>query len=166
MKRVWSYGNSNYLQDPQERPEPEYLSDTEEIEFNLDTVITIDEDGTWDYEDKDYTWARSNEENDEYWWTESELYPAMPFVSYDEIVEYTDDLLDSLLPFKAGRYRISGIVKLVFFVDGVEYYKEYIGEGPEDEVGGVYEDEYVSDRADVDFQYNESSIEDFEIEEI
>lgn len=165
MKRVWNNGIDRYsYYEPPEQPEPEYRDDTEEIVLDLDAIIIMDKDGFWEYEDTEYPWAKGNGYSEDVWETESSEYPSMDLTTVDEVVEHTDELLEPLLPFAAGRYHISGTVKLVYTVEGVERYEEYLGRGYHDE--DVIDEEYFTENAEINFQYDQSSINNFEIEEL
>lgn len=163
MKRIWREGYSYF--EPPEKPEPKYLEFEEEIEFPLDTIIYIGKDGSWEYEDEEYSWAKPEDDSDE-WWLESDEYPeiSMEVVDVNRVVECVDDLLEPLLPFGPGKFRITGNVRLTFNISDVEKYSEY--EGQDEDGDPVYEEEYITDRAEVEFLFDKSSIEDFECKEV
>lgn len=160
MKRVWKDGYS--YTEPPEYDEPEYIDREERVVIPLDAIIIMHSDGSWDYQDETYSWARNGD--DDYWESSSDEYPAIKLCDTIDAVELTDTLLEPLLPFAEGRYRIKGQVNLVFQIDNIHKYTDYLGSGYDDE--DVVEEEYITDYAIKTFLYNESSIEDFEIEKL
>ena len=167
MKRVYNYEDIGYdYREPQSPAEPEYIDDTEEIVIDLDAIINIDKDGNWVYEDETYPWARSDEADDEIWMTESDQYPSFELADFYQVTERTDELLEPVLPFSAGRYHISGKVTLVYNVEDVEKYPADRRNANTDPWTSWRDDWYNTDDASIDFQYDQSSIEDFEIEEL
>ena len=143
--------------DPPEYPEPEDLVNYKQsIDLDLDAVIDIDQIGSWDYEDKNYTWARCKSTKDGSWYSdEYNVFIGNP----EDIVERVDDLLISKLPEKEGQYRISGKVHLEFEIRNVSKYTYAIG--PDD-----YDEEIDTDNADVYFDFYNSNISDFRLRKI
>lgn len=143
--------------DPPEYPEPEDLGNYKQsIDLDLDAVIDIDQIGSWDYEDKNYTWARCKSTKDGSWYSdEYNVFIGNP----EDIVERVDDLLISKLPEKEGQYRISGKVHLEFEIRNVSKYTYAIG--PDD-----YDEEIDTDNADVYFDFYNSNISDFRLRKI
>ena len=161
MKRVW---NKNREYEPPEMTEPEYIDSVEEFVIPLDAYIIIDKDGSWEYEDEEYSWAKNPDSYDEAWWSESDQYDSIRVCDYNDVVERTDELLESLLPFGSGRYHIKGDVKLVFEVRDIEIYSKYKGRGYHDEE--VIDEYSDASNADIEFIYDKSSIDNFEIDKI
>ena len=157
MKRIW---RDDYRYD-----EPETLEFEEEIEVPIDAVIYIDDNGDWEYEDEEYSWAQPDDVDDT-WTVTSYEYPDVEVEVGDAvtIVEYIDDLLEPLMPFTPGKFRISGDAILAFKISDVKKYSDYIGQDEDD--GPIFEEEYQTDDADVEFLFDKSSIDNFEIEEI
>lgn len=143
--------------DPPEYPEPEDLGNYKQsIDLDLDAVIDIDQIGSWDYEDKNYTWARCKSTKDGSWYSdEYNVFIGNP----EDIVERVDDLLISKLPEKEGQYRISGKVHLEFEIRNVSKYTH--ANGPDD-----YDEEIDTDNADVYFDFYNSNISDFRLRKI
>ena len=164
MKRVW-YGGKEYSDYEPHYPESEEISGEEQLSLQLDADIEIFKDGSWEYEDQEYPWATSTS-RDGVWYSESSDYPAIELGYPYDIVEYVDSLLEPLLPFKEGRYHISGDVELVFTVSDIIRYYEYLGQGSKDEDDPVYDEDFYVDDAEVEFEFDKSSIDNFEIEEL
>ncbi len=143
--------------DPPEYLEPEDLGNYKQsIDLDLDAVIDIDQIGSWDYEDKNYTWARCKSTKDGSWYSdEYNVFIGNP----EDIVERVDDLLISKLPEKEGQYRISGKVHLKFEIRNVSKYTH--ANGPDD-----YDEEIDTDNADVYFDFYNSNISDFRLRKI
>lgn len=128
-------------------PDEEELTELPEIEdwieVDLDDTITIDRDGSWEYDDRDYMWARSDERADNKQWHATE-YPDCYLDDYIGVVEKVDDLISNKLPTEPGRYHISGQVSLYFSIEGVV----------ETPGGDVYADDadvlYVADESKLD----------------
>ena len=164
--RYIRYGGKEYSDyDP---IDPDYddfedVEDVEEIELYLDAIIYISPDGNWEYDDDSYPWAQPDT-SDDMWWSSSPEYPSMQIGYPSDMVEYTDSLLEPLLPFAQGTYRISGKVYLVFDVTGISVSKEFLGL---DEDGDPdYDMDYYTDDATIEFNYAESHIDDFQIERL
>lgn len=164
MKRVW-YGGKEYSDYDPHYPESEEVEDTEKIYLELDANIYIDKDGSWEYEDLDYPWAKPRASS-EVWYSESSKYPTIVICTKIDAVEYVDNLLEPLLPFESGKYHISGEVELVFDVSGIIRYYEYLGQGSKNGDDPVYDEDFYTNNADVEFQFDDSSIEDFKIEKL
>lgn len=152
MKRIIRDGFSYF--EPPEKPEPKRIEFEDELNFPLDAIIYIDKDGTWDYEE--YQWMEKNDGIS--FSADSDEYPdlSLELADMQDVMEHLDDLLMPLLPYGPGRYKITGDVTLSFNVTNVE----------EIETDDPLYSTYYTDRADVEFQFDKSSIEDFEIEEI
>lgn len=134
--------------------EPKEIEFEDELNFPLDAIIYIDEDGSWEYEE--YRWMEKNDGIS--FSADSDEYPdlSLELADMQDVIEHLDDLLMPLLPYGPGRYKITGDVTLAFNVTNVE----------EIETDDPLYSTYYTDRADVEFQFDKSSIEDFEIEEI
>ena len=84
-------------------PDIRNWSELVEIDFE-DVAITILPDTTWDYKDKEYSWAMSTDSNDGDWYGDSNVFLGSPV----DMVEHVDDLIVSQLPSTPGDYLISG----------------------------------------------------------
>lgn len=149
--------------EPPERKELEQVDDSiEEVEISLDKVIiTVDEDGGWDYEDESYPWAANPDNKHGDWYSEDYN------VYLDDttgVVEKFDEIVEPYIPGYAGRYQISCNATLVYNVSGVEVDRDYF----QDEDGDIlYDGEQVySDDAEVDFDSRNSFISNFKYSEI
>ena len=149
--------------EPPERKELEQVDDSiEEVEISLDKVIiTVDEDGGWDYEDQSYPWAANPDNKHGDWYSEDYN------VYLDDttgVVEKFDEIVEPYIPGYAGKYQISCNATLVYNVSNVEVDRDYF----QDEDGDIlYDGEQVySDDAEVDFDSRNSFISNFKYSEI
>lgn len=126
---------------------------TVNIQMHLDADIQLTEE-SWNYVDTTYPWAASSDEAHKgAWYTtikDTEVYLG----DRVDMVQYTDELLATLLPDVPGTYHIAGDVDLTFIISGlVEFNNKYD------------ESTYIeTDWADVEFDIGNSSISDFKID--
>lgn len=169
VEPVASANNVGYssFQDPRlEPPEPKELEQVddfgEEIELTLDKVIiTVDEDGGWEYEDQSYPWAANPDNRHGDWYSEDYN------VYLDDttgVVEKFDEIAEPFIPGYAGRYQISCDATLIYNVSGVEVDRDYF----QDEDGDIVYDgeEVYTDDAEVEFDSRNSFISNFKYSEI
>lgn len=159
-------GYSNFQDSRLEPPEPKELEkiddSTEEIEVSLDKVIiTVNEDGSWDYEDESYPWAANPDNRHGDWYSEDYN------VYLDDttgVVEKFDEIAEPFIPGYAGRYQISCDATLIYNVSGVEVDRDYF----QDEDGDIVYDgeEVYTDDAEVEFDSRNSFISNFKYSEI
>lgn len=159
-------GYSNFQDSRLESPEPKELEkiddSTEEIEVSLDKVIiTVNEDGSWDYEDESYPWAANPDNRHGDWYSEDYN------VYLDDttgVVEKFDEIAEPFIPGYAGRYQISCDATLIYNVSGVEVDRDYF----QDEDGDIVYDgeEVYTDDAEVEFDSRNSFISNFKYSEI
>lgn len=124
------YGDDNYVD-----AEPETIE--YEFEFELDADISIDKEGNWEWLD-DSEDVVPNANGD----VVMEEEPYFVIEDTDSIIWDVDDILGPYLPYEAGKYHISGAVKLVYTITYVD------------------EDSRFAD--DIDFVAAKSSINNFE----
>ena len=137
---------------PPEYDDPIKHEDSQElIEVKLDQVITVDVDGDYEWDDDTYVWASPDGSNEE-WRSEDGVY-------IDDkvgVVEHIDDLIIPNVPTRPGKYRVTGLAKLIYDVSGIqEYRKNY---GPDD-----YESDLDTDHAVVAFNFSQSTVENLKI---
>lgn len=126
---------------------------TVNIQMHLDADIQLTEE-SWNYVDTTYPWAASSDEvRKGVWYTtieDTEVYLG----DRVDMVQYTDELLATLLPDVPGIYHIAGDVDLTFIISGlVEFNNEYD------------DSTYIeTDWADVEFDIGNSSISNFKID--
>lgn len=126
---------------------------TVNIQMHLDADIQLTEE-SWNYVDTTYPWAASSDEAHKgAWYTtikDTEVYLG----DRVDMVQYTDELLATLLPDVPGTYHIAGDVDLTFIISGlVEFNNEYD------------DSTYIeTDWADVEFDIGNSSISNFKID--
>lgn len=169
VQPVASANNVGYssFQDPRlEPPEPKELekvdASSEEIEISLDKVIiTVNEDGSWEYDDESYPWAANPDNKYGDWYSEDYN------VYLDDttgVVEKFDEIAEPFIPGYAGRYQISCDATLIYNVSGVEVDRDYF----QDKDGDIlYNDEEVYiDDAEVEFDSRNSFISNFKYSEI
>lgn len=147
-----------YWLDPPEYDEPEEINFTEEIEVDFDCNILIEPDGSWTYEDPACPWADGSGKHG-IWYTEEY---GVYLGDNNDIVEHVDDLLQTRLPDAKGRYHISGTATLNFNVS--EVYKSSTFQGMDEDNDPITDDEYDTSGADVDFDYSNSYISNFDFE--
>lgn len=164
MRGVW-YGGKEYSDYDPHYPESEEIEGTERISLDLDADIYIDKNGNWEYEDEEYPWAKPDDGQD-IWYSESSDYPEIEICDTDVVVECVDELLESFLPYAEGRYHIAGDVELVFEVSDIIRYFEYLGQGSKNGDDPVYDEEYFTRDATVEFNFRDSSIRDFTLEKL
>ncbi len=130
------------------------------IDLVLDAIIFVDDTGNWEYEDNDYPWAKSDSKRGDWYDEENNVYLG----SKVDMVEKTDDLLLKYIPERVGTYHISGDVKLVFDISGVE---EKVTDSWYDENHGYdYDSEINTDFADVNYVESKSEIQNFHMQPV
>lgn len=151
--------------DLQPEPEPDKGDEVEleaELEFDLDTLIIVDDDGNFEYEDTTCPWIASEaDSNGNFYEPEYDVY----ITDVKSVTEVVSDMLVTMVPIEPGRYHVTGQVKLVYNISGVyekrTYFKEHAGPG---EYTDDYDREIYSDQAEVDFLMDKSYIKNFEYE--
>lgn len=152
------YNNKNLraLEDewltPPEYDDPIDHEDSEEqIEVEINQVITVDVDGDYEWDDDTYVWASPDGSNEE-WRSEDGVY-------IDDkvgVVEHIDDLIIPNVPTRPGKYRVTGLAELIYDVSGIQEYKtEY---GPDD-----YDSDIDIDHAVVSFNFRKSEVQNLKI---
>lgn len=145
-----------------EEPPKDYDDTIAEIQAKIDAVILIDSDGSWEYEDTTFPWAHDDTSNGD-WYADTE-YGDIYIGDPESIVDDVDSLLEALLPMRRGRFYITGYADLVYDISGVTGTSTYYGK---DEDGWpIIEHEYYTDYADVEFNFRQSKITQFSIEEL
>lgn len=148
------------FQDPRLQPpeydEPEEESTEELVQFSFDELVDVDPDGSWDYEDRSYKFARNPDSYDGDWYTEDfNVY----FRDVPGVVEDMDSVLEKNMPMQVGRYRITGDANLYYNVSGIQVYTDYYG--PDD-----YDQTIVQDGVDVEFNYGKSHIDNLVVQKL
>lgn len=140
-----------YLSSPEYDDPIEHEDSQELIEVELDQVITVDVDGDYEWDDDTYVWASPDGSNEE-WRSEDGVY-------IDDkvgVVEHIDDLIIPNVPTRPGKYRVTGLAKLIYDVSGIQEYRTNYG--PDD-----YESDLDTDHAAVSFNFSKSSVENLKI---
>lgn len=148
---------ADYIPNPYDTYEPEENTSIEadervEIEIKLDTEISCDHTGYYDYTDRTYQWAKNPDDPSGDWYSEGyHVFIGEP----NDIVERIDEMLLAApnFPESGGRYKVTGVATLVFDVTGIEEYREYYASDEYDSV--VY-----TDNTEVIFNKEASSITD------
>lgn len=130
-----------------------------ELEVFVNTTITVDEDGSWQFDDKKDTWAES-ETSDKNWYA-SYYYGILLAYPY-QIRDYAMDMLEPIVTTDPGKYRIKCILTLSFEITEVYEKLDY---SSSDEGDGPHEEIYTDD-AQVEFVRQHSSVDQFECIEI
>ena len=142
---------NQYLSPPEYDDPIEHEDSQELIEVELDQVITVDVDGDYEWDDDTYVWASPDGSNEE-WRSEDGVY-------IDDkvgVVEHIDDLIIPNVPTRPGKYRVTGLAKLIYDVSGIQEYRTNYG--PDD-----YESDIDTDHAAVSFNFSKSSVENLKI---
>ena len=140
-----------YLSPPEYDDPIEHEDSQELIEVELDQVITVDVDGDYGWDDDTYVWASPDGSNEE-WRSEDGVY-------VDDkvgVVEHIDDLIIPNVPTRPGKYRVTGLAKLIYDVSGIQEYRTNYG--PDD-----YESDIDTDHAVVAFNFSQSTVENLKI---
>lgn len=134
--------------------------ESELVEVSLDTDITINEDGSWDYDDE--SWANLDSSKDG--WVYSDNYPSVSLIDTNGLIEIVDDFIVDELPEVPGRYHVNGDFELYFDIDGVF---DEVHDGGWDEREGYWEDyDTYSDIADASYNKDESKMTNFSCESL
>lgn len=128
---------------------------TELIELTLnDVVVSVEEDGTVDYEDRSVLWAYPEGSHRKWYETFGTEQPA-DFIDAEDVAEDAKELFSIMVPYEVGKYSISCNVSLVY---DVRYTEEIYRFRDGDEIGEDIEDTYVND---VELDEDESEVTDF-----
>ena len=137
---------------PPEYDDPIDHEDSEEqIEVEINQVITVDVDGDYEWDDDTYVWASPDGSNEE-WRSEDGVY-------IDDkvgVVEHIDDLIIPNVPTRPGKYRVTGLAELIYDVSGIQEYRT--GYGPDD-----YDSDIDIDHAVVSFNFRKSEVRNLKI---
>lgn len=146
--------------DPPEYPEPEEGEETVEVECDINQLeITVDEDGSWEYQRDDFLDEMLTAE-DEITSEEYDVYIR----DRSGLIEDFDSIVEPNIPGVPGTYLISCHVKMVYDVTGVEIVREY--QGKDEDGDPIVDEDYYTGSSDVEFNRNESYITNFYSEEI
>lgn len=146
--------------DPPEYPEPEEGEETVEVECDINQLeITVEEDGSWEYQRDDFLDEMLTAENE----ITSEEYDVY-IRDRNGLIEDFDSIVEPNIPGVPGTYLISCHVKMVYDVTGVEIVREY--QGKDEDGDPIVDEDYYTGSADVEFNRNESYITNFYSEEI
>lgn len=129
--------------DPPEDDDYEEATDDTTVYIDIDAVITLEDDGTFEYDKYDF--ARCSDNRDGEWYSDNygvnigdEVY----------IVECLDELLIDRLPDEPGSYHITGSAELFFNVENIQVKREYFWD---ERHGSDYDEEAYTDSAEVYF---------------
>lgn len=146
--------------DPPEYDDPDEGEEKVEVECEINQLeITVDEDGSWEYQRDDFL--------DEMLTAEDELTSEEYDVYIQDrngLIEDFDSIVEPNIPGVPGTYLISCYVKMVYDVTGVEIVSEY--QGKDEDGDPIIDEDYYTGNADVEFNRNESYITNFYSEEI
>ena len=119
-----------------------------EIEIPFNQVITIHDDGTWDYYDDEYNFTMTDDGKHQH-------YDDEYHILLDDnvgIVEKLDDFLESTLPSSPGSYRIEGDLTLVYDIFNV--FEDNNDDGYWSDEYGFNDPSYTVYTEDADVKYN------------
>lgn len=146
--------------DPPEYDDPDEGEEKVEVECEINQLeITVDEDGSWEYQRDDFLDEMLTAE-DELTSEEYDLY----IQDRNGLIEDFDSIVEPNIPGVPGTYLISCYVKMVYDVTGVEIVREY--QGKDEDGDPIIDEDYYTGNADVEFNRNESYITNFYSEEI
>lgn len=148
---AFSQLEDQYLSPPEYDDPIEHEDSEELVEVELNQIITVDVDGDYEWDDDTYVWASPDGSNEE-WRSEDGVY-------IDDkvgVVEHIDDLITPNVPTRPGKYRVTGLAKLIYDVSGIQEYRTNYG--PDD-----YESDLDMDHAVVSFNFSKSSVENLKI---
>lgn len=148
--------------DPPEGPEYFEVPDSEEtIELTLaDEPIIVDEDGAWEFENADCSWATSDSGEEEHFSSE---YPDLLLDDAYNIIDQSIELLTPYIPSAEGKYAISCTLSLKYHISGVG---SRITDMWSDESGSDYDEEVSTDDAEVTYDDRASVVENFTFSEL
>lgn len=134
--------------------------ESELVEIEIDTDITINEDLSWEYDDT--SWASSSASGDKSWYSDN--YPSLEIADVNTIIEIVDDFLEDELPLTPGRYHLEANFDLYFDIEGVF---DTVHDGGWDEREGAWEDfDTDSEYAEVNYNSDESTMSNLRCEAI
>lgn len=148
--------------DPPEGPAYFEVPDSEEtIELTLaDEPIIVDEDGAWEFENADCSWATSDSGEEEHFSSE---YPDLLLDDAYNIIDQSIELLTPYIPSAEGKYAISCTLSLKYHISGVG---SRITDMWRDESGSDYDEEVSTDDAEVTYDDRASVVENFTFSEL
>ena len=124
----------------------------ETVQIVLENVIVIVNDDAVIFEDESTPWLPSDAvESDEY---------GIALDDIDDVPDRILDVIETYVPAQPGRYSVSGIVNLVYDLEGLEYNSDpyYTDDG---DIGLSLG--YSAEGADITFNYRESSVENLDV---
>lgn len=136
----------NHIKNPYDSFEPKedkstYLDDfSQMISLKLDDILTVDDSGSWDYQDLQYTWARNSADDRGFWHTDKyNIFLASP----EDIVEAVDSMLEDLVPDIPGKYHVVCEIEIYYVISGVTCARDYFedADGNQDYFENVYTDD-------------------------
>lgn len=146
--------------DPPEYDEPDEGEEKVELECDIRQLeITVDEDGSWEYQRDDFLDDMLTSEDE----ISSEEYDVY-INDRNGLIEDFDSIVEPNIPGVPGTYEISCHVKMVYDVTGVEISRDY--QGKDEDGDPIVDEDYYTGSADVEFNRNESYIADFYSEEV
>ena len=149
---------AGYYDPPEDDYWEELDPEKETIELDIDARIILDEDGSYEYEDTTYPWAKSPFVGGDWYADFYGVYLADPI----DVVEHVDDLLIDQLPTDPGEYHLTGHASLTFEITGVYVHRHVFW----DDQGFDYDETANADDAESTYLKDESSLTDIQIEKI
>ena len=149
---------AGYYDPPEDNYWGELDPEKETIELDIDARIILDEDGSYEYEDTTYPWAKSPFVGGDWYADFYGVYLADPI----DVVEHVDDLLIDQLPTDPGEYHLTGHASLTFEITGVYVHRHVFW----DDQGFDYDETANADDAEATYLKDESSLTDIQIEKI
>ncbi len=135
--------------DPPEEPEPEEFKETYEVEF--DDIVIVKENAI-EFEESNFEDIYETDYNG--------MSISLKIDDGEDVAEKIIELVDYNVPEDPGKYRISGVAHLTYEVNNI-----YAGSVDRDEYGEA-DIEYVTEDADIEYDFRSSWIENLQVEKI
>lgn len=136
----------NHIKNPYDSFEPKadkstYVDDfSQTISLKLDDILILDDSGSWDYQDREYTWAKNSSNHAGFWYSDKyNIFLASP----EDIVEAVDSMLEDIMPGNSGKYRVICEIEICYAISGVTCVRDYFedADGNQDYFEDVYTDD-------------------------
>lgn len=155
------WGVHDYPEPPPQKELDEKDPVDDYLDFAIDDEIEVDADGEWDFTDEEFSWLQADYSDGT--WSCSD-YPEVTIEDESGALEKIYELLEPFIPGSRGRYKIHAEVTLRYTVTGIEY--EITDRWTDERHGDDWDEEIYTDNAEVEYESNLSTVENFSFEEI
>lgn len=148
--------------DPPDYKEGDEVEAEATIEVSFNQVVTVDQDGGWNYSDDEYNFTKTDDGKSDHYDDEYHIY-------LDDnvgIVEKLDEFLEEKLPATPGTYRIQGDLTLVYDIENIVSYSNNDGYWSEKHGFNPSSYETVTDDAEAYYNKSKSSLDNFKYTKI